>query len=57
MQKDRLILSGGINPANILQARELGCWAIDVNSGVETSPGIKDPVRLRSLFSALRGVP
>jgi phosphoribosylanthranilate isomerase len=29
---------------------------IDVSSGVESSPGIKDPEKLRALFDALAGV-
>ncbi len=51
----RLILSGGINPGNIAEAlRRVAPFAIDVNSGVESSPGIKDPDKIRLLFHALR---
>lgn len=38
-----LILAGGLNPENVGRAvREVGPFAIDLNSGVEISPGLKD---------------
>lgn len=50
-----LILSGGIRPENVREAIELaGPFAIDVSSGVETSPGCKDPKLLARLFEAVR---
>lgn len=46
-----LILAGGINPDNILNAyAEVKPFAIDVSSGVEISPGIKDHEKLKNLF-------
>ena len=53
--KDRLIIAGGINPDNAAAAAAMGCYAIDVNSGVEESAGKKSGARLENLFSALRG--
>lgn len=48
-----VILAGGIGPHNILAAIEqVGPWAVDVSSGVEVSPGAKDPAALRRLFLA-----
>ncbi|HEY4300211.1 MAG TPA: phosphoribosylanthranilate isomerase [Candidatus Didemnitutus sp.] len=48
------ILSGGIGPANVRAAlAATGADFIDVNSGVESSPGLKDPVRLRALADAM----
>ena len=48
------ILAGGLNAANVrLAVRSVCPYGIDVSSGVESAPGIKDPVRLRSLFEAL----
>ena len=48
------ILAGGLNAANIkLAARSVQPFGVDVSSGVESSPGVKDPNRLRSFFEAL----
>jgi phosphoribosylanthranilate isomerase len=50
-----VILSGGLNPGNLLLAIDaVRPMAIDVSSGGESAPGIKDPVKLRELFDALR---
>ncbi len=53
--RDALILSGGITPDNAAEADALGVWALDLSSGVESSPGHKDPQRIAKLFDALRG--
>ncbi len=50
----RVVLSGGLRPDNIAEAvRTVQPYAIDVNSGVESSPGKKDKQKLKDLFSAL----
>jgi phosphoribosylanthranilate isomerase len=50
----RTILAGGLNAANIkLAVRSVHPYGVDVSSGVESAPGIKDPNRLRSFFEAL----
>ena len=50
----RTILAGGLNAANVkLAIRSVRPYGVDVSSGVESSPGIKDPSRLRSFFEAL----
>lgn len=47
-----VILSGGINPSNIKKAVNLlKPYAVDASSGVETSPGIKNPARMKRLFA------
>jgi phosphoribosylanthranilate isomerase len=50
----RTILAGGLNAANIkLAIRSVRPYGVDVSSGVESSPGVKDPNRLRTFFEAL----
>ena len=49
-----LFLSGGLGPENIADAIDrVRPYGVDLSSGVEASPGIKDPVRLRALFRAV----
>jgi len=53
--KTPLILSGGLHPDNIQEAAEqIKPFALDLASGVETSPGIKDPAKLQKLFATLK---
>jgi len=50
-----LILSGGLKPGNILTAiRTVSPDAIDVNSGVEMSPGKKDPKKVQNIIEIVR---
>ncbi len=46
----RVILSGGLSLENVAQAAALHPYAVDVASGVESAPGIKDPAKLRSFI-------
>ena len=38
----KIILSGGINIKNVDNAIDISPWCLDINSGVESSPGKKD---------------
>ncbi len=52
-----IILAGGLTPANVAQAIATAQpQAVDVASGVEASPGRKDPEKLRAFFAALRDI-
>ncbi len=52
----RTILSGGLNASNARKAIDtVKPYAIDVSSGVEVSPGVKDPAKLRELFAVIHG--
>jgi phosphoribosylanthranilate isomerase len=46
-------LSGGLDPGNVATAiSESGAVAVDVSSGVERAPGIKDPSRIAAFLDA-----
>jgi indole-3-glycerol phosphate synthase/phosphoribosylanthranilate isomerase len=47
-------LAGGIGPANVRSAQQVGTFGIDVGSAVESAPGKKDPDKLAAVFTALR---
>jgi phosphoribosylanthranilate isomerase len=47
------ILSGGLTPENVAAGiAAVRPWAVDVASGVEAAPGVKDPRRLEAFFAA-----
>jgi phosphoribosylanthranilate isomerase len=55
-ERRRTILSGGLTPENVERALAVvSPYGIDVSSGIESSPGVKDAERTKRLFEALNG--
>ncbi|HEY5923332.1 MAG TPA: phosphoribosylanthranilate isomerase [Kofleriaceae bacterium] len=53
--KIKFVLAGGLTPENVTSAiQTVEPWAIDVASGVEVAPGIKDPGKLDAFIGAAR---
>ena len=56
-RRRRVILAGGLTPENVADAiARVQPFGIDVSSGVERSPGVKDHQRLAALFAAVRAL-
>jgi phosphoribosylanthranilate isomerase len=54
-RKVSFMLSGGLNPDNVAEAIRLTqSKAVDVSSGVEVGPGLKDPARIEAFIRAAR---
>ncbi len=52
--KNFWILAGGLNPENIGEAlQQSGTRFVDVNSGVESAPGVKDEAKLKKFVLAI----
>jgi phosphoribosylanthranilate isomerase len=53
----RLILAGGLTPENVAEAvARVRPWMVDVASGVESSPGLKDLTKVAAFVRAAKGI-
>jgi indole-3-glycerol phosphate synthase / phosphoribosylanthranilate isomerase len=52
--RSRAFLAGGLGPANSRAAQRTGVYGLDLSSGVEQAPGVKDHALVAQLFEALR---
>jgi phosphoribosylanthranilate isomerase len=52
-----VVLAGGLSPYNVVSAiKTLAPDIVDVSSGIESAPGIKDPWLMRSFYAAATGL-
>lgn len=51
----KLVIAGGLHAGNVAAAvSKVRPWGVDVTSGVEASPGVKDPMKVKSFVEAAK---
>ncbi|MEZ9237666.1 bifunctional indole-3-glycerol-phosphate synthase TrpC/phosphoribosylanthranilate isomerase TrpF [Shewanella sp. 10N.286.52.A9] len=53
-ERENSMLAGGLKPENAFDANQQGFYGLDLNSGVESAPGIKDAQKIAMAFAAIR---
>ncbi|MEM9130990.1 MAG: phosphoribosylanthranilate isomerase [Actinomycetota bacterium] len=55
--RHKFLLAGGLTPGNVAEAiTTVKPWGVDLATGVEASPGVKDPAKLRQFMANVRAV-
>ncbi len=54
IDKEKILLAGGIDINNVEEAAKFNTFGLDINSGVEESPGNKSEAKIVEIFEALR---
>lgn len=49
-----VMLAGGLTPDNVNHALKTPVSGLDLNSGVESAPGVKDPAKIATAFANMR---
>ena len=56
-RKFPILLAGGLNPTNVSEAvKKVMPWGVDVASGIEITPGKKDPEKMKIFVDAVKSV-
>ncbi|TKB49977.1 bifunctional indole-3-glycerol-phosphate synthase TrpC/phosphoribosylanthranilate isomerase TrpF [Ferrimonas sediminicola] len=53
-ERRRAMLAGGLSPDNVQEAAAAGFLGLDLNSGLESAPGLKDQDKIAQAFAGLR---
>ncbi|ARD23002.1 bifunctional indole-3-glycerol-phosphate synthase TrpC/phosphoribosylanthranilate isomerase TrpF [Shewanella japonica] len=53
-ERENSMLAGGLTPENAFDANQQGFYGLDLNSGVESAPGIKDAQKIAMALAAIR---